>query len=177
MFERNQYPASCALARTHPFLQPCCPFQQLSVASWVSTNSTQSLLALLLSFASESWLWTYFLLQKGLLLLSGANPLVYLNASCSVLLSVLGCLPYAAVQGLLCTWICSAGLRGRTNSFFLFPSRRGGTKSTAARSGSLSLLPTVLLQTTQFVCIWYRVASVVTHRLEDHRGWTRLQSA
>lgn len=83
MFERNQYPASCALARTHPFLQPCCPFQQLSVPSWVSTNSTQSLLALLLSFASESWLWTYFLLQKGLLLLSGANPLVYLNASCS----------------------------------------------------------------------------------------------
>lgn len=50
-FEINHYLAICVLSGTHPFLQFSCPFQKLSLASWVSINSTQFLLGLLLPWS------------------------------------------------------------------------------------------------------------------------------
>lgn len=75
------------LLQEHHFLQVCYSIQQLTVAFWVSTNSSEFLLGSLPSSRS--------------LVPIRSKTSVYLRASFSR--SVFGCLPSAAVQGLLCT--------------------------------------------------------------------------
>lgn len=182
MFETKQYlPVVPLQEHIHFFSLAVHPsnFQQLPGFSQTLQSSfwvSRFLLLLNLNFVSCC---LYLLLQKCPLLLSEANLLLISMLHALILLSVLDFLPHAAVQGLLCTWIFSAALRGRISSSFLFLSRKGGTKSTAARSGSLPLCfpATILLQNTQFAFMSYRTASVVTHRLKDHRGWIRFWSS
>lgn len=142
-FEINHYLAICVLPGTHPILQLSCSFQKLSLSSWVSINTTQFLLGLLLLWSFNFGLMSsfrqdpYFFLSKALVL------------HASVLLSV--CFPSAAIKGLFCTWKCAAVLRERTNTSLLFFGI-GGTNNRASRSGHhLSLrCPDNLVTNLQF---------------------------